>query len=224
MTNKNYKSVFKNMLKESLLLEYAPPVVPIGSELTVPKNNSVSVISNSNGLVQNKVGAGFNNIDRKTRFGMGLGLINDQDYEILRQRGLKQGIDIDIFPNAYQAANVINQTNIANNIQDLANSMGIGSGHNYTQKPSFQYRTATEQQQQQQQQQQQGTPQIHDPYGFGLAKGHQGFGIRAQDWERAKQKALAMGIPVEELEKAPGKVMNMINQREISMGTYGPKI
>ena len=88
MTNKNYKSVFKNMLKESLLLEYAPPVVPIGSELTVPKNNSVSVMSNSNALVQNKVGAGFNNMDPKTRFGMGLGLINDQDYEILRQRGL----------------------------------------------------------------------------------------------------------------------------------------
>jgi hypothetical protein len=196
----SYKTFFKQILSES-----APPVVP-----TEPKSGTYNVMSSSDELIVNRSGAGFNNTNKKTRFGTGLGLLNDADYEILRQKGLKYGIDIDTMPNAYQAANTIRQSEMSNYTQNLANNMGIGSGHQYVTQRSTYDDPA----------QQQSMEQQMDPYGFGIGGKAQGFGIRKADWEKAMSKAMAMGISPEEFQKSPSKILNMIAQREIGSGTH----
>lgn len=199
------KNTYVKMFKE-LLSEAVTPIVP-----TVPKVGTYNAMDASNELVMNRSGGGFNNQDKKTRFGTGFGLLSDADYEVLRQKGLQYGIDIDTMPNAYQAANVIRQNDMGNYTQNLANSMGLGSGHQYVPYRSTYQDDASQQQSMEQQ---------IDPYGFGIGGRAQGFGIRKADWERAKSKAMAMGISPEEFQKAPAKVLNMIAQREISTGTY----
>jgi hypothetical protein len=196
----NYKNYFKQILSEA-----APPVVP-----TEPKVGTYNTLPTSQELVQSFRGSGFNNADKKTRFGTGLGLLNDADYEILRQKGLKYGIDIDTMPNAYQAANTIRQSETSNYIQNLANSMGIGSGHQYVTQRSMYDDPA----------QQQSMEQQVDPFGFGIGGKSQGFGIRKADWEKAMMKAQSMGISPEEFQKSPSKVLNMIAQQEIRSGTH----
>jgi hypothetical protein len=196
----NYKNYFKQMLSEA-----APPVVP-----TQPKIGTYNTLQTSQELVQSFKGSGFNNSDKKTRFGTGLGLLNDADYEILRQKGLKYGIDIDTMPNAYQAANTIRQSETSNYVQNLANSMGLGSGHQYVTQRSMYDDPA----------QQQSMEQQVDPFGFGIGGKSQGFGIRKADWEKAMMKAQSMGISPEEFQKSPSKVLNMIAQQEIRSGTH----
>lgn len=197
-----YVKLFKELLSEAA----PPPVVP-----SDPKVGTYNAMDASNELAFNKSGGGFNNADKKTRFGTGFGLLNDADYEILRQKGLKYGIDIDTMPNAYQAANIIRQNDMASYTQNLANSMGIGSGHQYVSYRSTYQDDASQQQSMEQQ---------LDPFGFGIGGKAQGFGIRKADWEKAQMKAMAMGISPEEFQKSPTKVLNMIAQREISTGTY----
>lgn len=199
----SYKNFFKQILSEA-----APPVIPTNPEDIV--SGTYNVMSGSEELVASRKGSGYNNADKKTRFGTGLGLLNDADYEILRQKGLKYGIDIDTMPNAYQAANTIRQSEMSNYTQNLANSMGIGSGHQYVTQRSTYDDPA----------QQQSMEQQMDPYGFGIAGKAQGFGIRKADWEKAMSKAMAMGISPEEFQKSPSKVLNMIAQREIGSGTH----
>ena len=196
----NYKNYFKQILSEA-----APPVVP-----TEPKVGTYNTLPTSQELVQSFRGSGFNNADKKTRFGTGLGLLNDADYEILRQKGLKYGIDIDTMPNAYQAANTIRQSETSNYVQNLANSMGLGSGHQYVTQRSMYDDPA----------QQQSMEQQVDPFGFGIGGKSQGFGIRKADWEKAMMKAQSMGISPEEFQKSPSKVLNMIAQQEIRSGTH----
>jgi len=197
----NYKNLFKQILNEAAV----QPVVP-----DAPKVGTYNTMQTSQELVQSYRGSGFNNADKKTRFGTGLGLLNDADYEILRQKGLKYGIDIDTMPNAYQAANTIRQSETSNYVQNLANSMGIGSGHQYmTQRSTYDDPA-----------QQQSMEQQMDPYGFGLGGKAQGFGIRKADWEKAMMKAQSMGISPEEFQKSPTKVLNMIAQQEIRSGTH----
>ena len=197
-----YVKLFKELLSESV-----PPVVP-----SEPKVGTYNALVASDELVMNKSGGAFNNQDKKTRFGTGFGLLSDADYEILRQKGLKYGVDIDTMPNAYQAANVIRQNDMGSYTQNLANSMGLGSGHQYVPYRSTYDGDASQQQSMEQQQM--------DPFGFGIGGKAQGFGIRKADWEKAQMKAMAMGISPEEFQKSPTKVLNMIAQREISTGTY----
>ena len=199
------KNTYVKLFKE-LLSEAAPPLVP-----SEPKVGTYNALVASDELVMNKSGGAFNNQDKKTRFGTGFGLLSDADYEILRQKGLKYGIDIDTMPNAYQAANIIRQNDMASYTQNLANSMGIGSGHQYVPYRSTYQDDASQQQSMEQQ---------LDPFGFGIGGKAQGFGIRKADWEKAQMKAMAMGISPEEFQKSPTKVLNMIAQREISTGTY----
>jgi hypothetical protein len=199
----NYKNYFKQILSEA-----APPVVP--SEPGDIVAGTYNVMQGSEELVASKKGSGYSNTDKKTRFGTGLGLLNDADYEILRQKGLKYGIDIDTMPNAYQAANTIRQSETSNYVQNLANSMGLGSGHQYVTQRSMYDDPA----------QQQSMEQQVDPFGFGIGGKSQGFGIRKADWEKAMMKAQSMGISPEEFQKSPSKVLNMIAQQEIRSGTH----
>ena len=154
------KSTYVKLFKE-LLSEAAPPVVP-----DTPKIGTYNTMGASSELIMNKSGGGFNNQDKKTRFGTGFGLLSDADYEVLRQKGLQYGIDIDTMPNAYQAANIIRQNDMANYTQNLANSMGIGSGHQYVPYRSTYQNDASQQQSMEQQ---------IDPYGFGIGGRSQGF-------------------------------------------------
>jgi len=201
----NYKNYFKQMLSEA-----APPLIP--SDKANVMAGTYNVMQGSEELVASRKGSGYSNTDKKTRFGTGFGLLNDADYEILRQKGLKYGIDIDTMPNAYQAANTIRQSETSNYVQNLANSMGLGSGHQYVTQRS----TYDDPAQQQSMEQQQQT----DPFGFGIAGKAQGFGIRKADWEKAMMKAQSMGISPEEFQKSPTKVLNMIAQQEIRSGTH----
>ncbi len=161
----NYKNYFKQILSEA-----APPVVPSDAADIVA--GTYNVMQGSEELVASRKGSGYSNSDKKTRFGTGLGLLNDADYEILRQKGLKYGIDIDTMPNAYQAANTIRQSETSNYVQNLANSMGLGSGHQYVTQRSMYDDPA----------QQQSMEQQVDPFGFGIGGKSQGFGIRKADW------------------------------------------
>lgn len=199
----NYKNYFKQILSEAVL-----PVVPSDAADIVA--GTYNVMQGSEELVASKKGSGYSNTDKKTRFGTGLGLLNDADYEILRQKGLKYGIDIDTMPNAYQAANTIRQSETSNYVQNLANSMGLGSGHQYVTQRSMYDDPA----------QQQSMEQQVDPFGFGIGGKSQGFGIRKADWEKAMMKAQSMGISPEEFQKSPSKVLNMIAQQEIRSGTH----
>lgn len=199
----NYKNYFKQLLSEA-----APPVVPSDAADIVA--GTYNVMQGSEELVASRKGSGYSNTDKKTRFGTGLGLLNDADYEILRQKGLKYGIDIDTMPNAYQAANTIRQSETSNYVQNLANSMGLGSGHQYVTQRSMYDDPA----------QQQSMEQQVDPFGFGIGGKSQGFGIRKADWQKAQMKAMQMGISPEEFQKSPTKVLNMIAQREIGSGTH----